>query len=237
MNQMTKKRNCIYILSLHPIFHTEESPVFDKLSQQDSIILHSALIANFLDIFTLNDLSAKIIFCLDEKDRSYYPKNFFPAEIKILFINSNEDKSNLDKLQQSYFSTFENNLLIRADTIGISLKHFNKIFDMLSIEDDVLVIGKSERNRVAFIGFNTAENKLLEKMFSVKFNYYKFLSEAGKSELFLNTLQGFQVVEDFGDFKNLYIELSKKESLSYCSKQMHERFTNLFIEYKDLLNE
>ncbi len=74
-------------------------------------------------------------------------------------------------------------------------------------------------------------------MFAAALDYDTFLLEAGKSDLFLNTLNGFQLIENFSDFKNLYIELSKKESLSYCSQQMHERFTNLFIEYKDLLDE
>jgi len=74
-------------------------------------------------------------------------------------------------------------------------------------------------------------------MVSAALEYDKFLLEAGKSDLFLNTLNGFQLIENFSEFKYLYIELSKKESLSYCSQQMHERFTNLFIEYKDLLNE
>ena len=38
----------------------------------------------------------------------------------------------------------------------------------------------------------------------------------------------------FIDFKNLYIELSKKESLSYFSRQMNERFNNLIIDYKEI---
>ena len=40
---------------------------------------------------------------------------------------------------------------------------------------------------------------------------------------------------DIQDFKTLYKELSKKESLIYCSQNMHEKFTHLFIEYKELL--
>ena len=73
------------------------------------------------------------------------------------------------------------------------------------------------------------------KLFEVEFDYEQFLLEAGKNELFINTLDGFQLIENFNDFNSLYLELSGKESASYCSQESHERFTNLFIEYRDLL--
>ncbi len=41
----------------------------------------------------------------------------------------------------------------------------------------------------------------------------------------------------FNDFKLLFKELAKKESSNYCGEVMHERFTDLFVAYKELLNE
>ena len=234
---MHKKKNCIYVLSLHPVFNGDAAPKFENLSLRDSVLLYSHLLANFIEVFANIDLSYELVFCLNEKDENYIPKNFFPDESIILFNNSENINSNLEQLEQNYFSIFENNILIRADVIGVSEKTIQKIFNLLAIEDDVLVIGKSINKKVALLGFNNPEINLLDEMFSATLDYDKFLLEAGKSDLFLNTLNGFQLIENFSDFKNLYIELSKKESLSYCSQQMHERFTNLFIEYKDLLNE
>jgi len=234
---MHKKKNCIYVLSLHPIFNGEEAPKFENLSFRDSFLLYNHLLANFIEIFANIDLSFDLVFCLNEKDESYIPRNFFPDDSLIFFNTSENIISNLQRLEQNYFSIFENNILIRADVIGVSKKTMQKIFNLLAIEDDVLVIGKSKNKKVALLGFNNLEINLLDEMFSVDLEYDKFLLETGKSDLFLNTLNGFQLIENFSDFKNLYIELSKKESLSYCSQQMHERFTNLFIEYKDLLNE
>ena len=234
---MHKKKNCIYVLSLHPVFNGEAAPKFDNLSLRDSILLYSHLLANFIEVLTDIDLSFELVFCLNEKDGNYIPKNFFPDD-SILFFNTSENiNSDLERLEQNYFSIFENNILIRADVIGVSEKTIQKIFNLLAIEDDVLVIGKSINKKVALLGFNNPEINLLDEMFSATLDYDKFLLEAGKSDMFLNTLNGFQLIENFSDFKNLYIELSKKESLSYCSQQMHERFTNLFIEYKDLLDE
>lgn len=234
---MYKKKNCIYVLSLHPVFNSDETTKFENLSLRDSILLYSHLLANFVEIFTNTDLSFELVFCLNEKDENYIPRNFFPDDSIIYFNKSENINSNLERLGQNYFSIFENNILIRADVIGVSEKTIQKIFNLLAIEDDVLVIGKSINKKVALLGFNNLEINLLDEMFSAALEYDKFLLEAGKSDLFLNTLNGFQLIENFSDFKNLYIELSKKESLSYCSQQMHERFTNLFIEYKDLLDE
>ncbi len=234
---MHKKKNCIYVLSLHPVFNGEAAPKFENLSLQDSILLYSHLLANFVEIFSNTDLSFELVFCLNEKDENFIPRNFLPDDSIIYFNKSENINSNLERLGQNYFSIFENNILIRADVIGVSEKTIQKIFNLLAIEDDVLVIGNSINKKVALLGFNNLEINLLDEMFSAALEYDKFLLEAGKSDLFLNTLNGFQLIENFSDFKNLYIELSKKESLSYCSQQMHERFTNLFIEYKDLLDE
>ncbi len=234
---MHKKKNCIYVLSLHPVFNGEAAPKFENLSPPDSILLYSHLLANFIEIFADSDLSFKLVFCLNEKDENYIPGIFFPDDSIIFFNTSKNINSNLERLGQNYFSIFDRNILIRADVIGVSEKTIQNIFNLLAIEDDVLVIGKSINNKVALLGFNNLEINLLDEMFSAALDYDTFLLEAGKSDLFLNTLNGFQLIENFSDFKNLYIELSKKESLSYCSQQMHERFTSLFIEYKDLLNE
>ncbi len=234
---MDKKKNCIYVLSLHPVFNGKAAPKFENLSLRDSTLLYSHLLANFIEIFADTDLSFELVFCLNEKDENYIPRNFFPDDSIIFFSASESANSNLKQLEQNYFSIFENNILIRANVIGLSEKTIQKIFNLLAIEDDVLVIGKSINKKVTLLGFNKLEINLLDEMFSRVLDYDKFLLEAGKSDLFLNTLNGFQLIENFSDFKNLYIELSKKESLSYCSQQMHERFTNLFIEYKDLLNE
>ena len=234
---MYKKKNCIYIFCLHPVFNGEAIAKFQNLSLQDSNLLYSHLLENFIEIFTNTDLDFELVFCFNEKDENYIPGDFFPDESIMFFNTSENNNSNLEQLARNYFSNFENNILIRADVIGISEITIQKIFNLLAIEDDVLVIGKSTNKKVVLLAFNNLEINLFDEMFSTTLEYDSFLIEAGKRDLFLNTINGFQLIENFSDFKNLYIELSKKESLAYCSELMHERFTNLFIEYKDLLNE
>ena len=52
----------------------------------------------------------------------------------------------------------------------------------------------------------------------------------------LHVLSEFFIVNNFEDFKALYNILSKKESLEFCSQEMHEKFTHLFIEWCLLLH-
>lgn len=232
-----KKKNCIYVICFYPIFNNKAVPVFEKLSLTDSALLYSHLLTNFFELFAKTDLKFDVVFCLDKRDENHIPGKFFPEGSKILINTSENYNSNLEHLAKNFFSSFENNLLIRSDVLGISEKYIRKIFNLLAIEDEVLVIGKSINKKVTFLGINNLELNLVDKIFSTTLDYDKFLIQAIKKELLLHTLIGFQLIENFDDFKRLYNELSKKESLDYCSEHMHERFTNLFIEYKDLLNE
>lgn len=232
---MHNNKNCIYIYSMYSIINPEALKVFENFSVQNSVLLYSTLIANYIEILFRDESDYDLIYCLNKQDENNLPANFLPVGSRVLF-SINDDSSNpFDKLAQNYFPKYENNLLLRADTIGLTLNNVNKIFNLLKIEDDVLVVGKSDNDRITFGGFNSVDIHLLEKMFSSVIRYDELLIEAGKRELFINTLPGGQVITEFNDFKDLYINLSKKESLSYCSQEMHERFTNLFIEYKDLL--
>jgi len=232
---MFKKQKCIYIYADNSIFNLETVIKFENLSTLDSAFLFSNLLANYFELTSQLTKEAEIIFCIDVKDNDFIPQNFFPANSKIFFATSGNIVYNMEVLDQNYFSLFENNIFFRSDAIGVSDQNINKIFDLLSIEDNSLVIGRSIKNKIPFIGFNSVDRELMIKLFEVQFDYEKFLLEAGKRELFINTVDGFQIIENFDDLKKLYTELSKKESETYCSQESHERFTNLFIEYRDLL--
>jgi hypothetical protein len=67
------------------------------------------------------------------------------------------------------------------------------------------------------------------------FSYDDLLPNVNKTHNFLFEIEDFLHIEDMNDFKELYDVLSKKESAAFCSNESHDRFTNLFIEYKDKL--
>jgi len=100
---MHKKKNCIYVLNLHPVFNSDAAPKFENLSLQDSILLYSHLLANFVEIFTTTDLSFELVFCLNEKDENYIPRDFFPDDSIIYFNKSENINSNLERLGRKFF--------------------------------------------------------------------------------------------------------------------------------------
>jgi hypothetical protein len=80
------------------------------------------------------------------------------------------------------------------------------------------------------------DNRLFESLLTFNQDYISVLNQLTTRDILIHTLDGYLSIDDFEDIKKLYIELSKKESLSYCSPTLHEKFNDLFIEYKDLLN-
>ena len=98
-----------------------------------------------------------------------------------------------------------------------------------------MIIGKSINGGVSFIGFNYLNQDLISAIHWDGLEFENLLHKVNKFDNFVYVWDNSLVVNSGKDFKLLYSELSKKESLEYCSQQMHEKFTHIFIEYKDFL--
>ena len=228
-------KNSICLFSEQPVFNVNSVANIGYLSREDTVYLNSLLMMINFENADGSDVDLNKAIYLSNDDIDFVPKQFISEEYNLITADGIKRKENLENLSSVFFDRYENNLLLRSDVIGLSSKMFNTIFNLLSGDDDILIIGKSLANRVAFLGFNSVNTKTLKALISNSNSYEDLLKEINKNDVFIHTLNGFKVINTFDDFKDLYYELSKKESLSYCSEQMHERFTNLFIEYKDYL--
>ncbi|GBD87843.1 hypothetical protein BMS3Abin03_01777 [bacterium BMS3Abin03] len=232
---MEKYNKLVCVFADHTIFNSNAVTKFEHLTGEHTVILYSLLLMNNLDNLKRSNLENEIAICLEKNDRDFLPKEFLDKNHNLIFVDKITDNESIDMLNGSYFENYSSNLLLRVETMGISAGTYDKIFNLLSVEDEVIVIGKTVQNRVTFIGFNSIKNNFLKSLLVKKYNYDKILKEIAKRDVFVHTLDDFELVTTFEEFKNLYYQLSKKDSLSYCSQEMHERFTNLFIEYKDQL--
>jgi hypothetical protein len=232
---MDKKTNAIYLLADYPFLNTKHAHLFGKLNLNDSIFLYSQLFTNNLRNLTGLHNKANIVCCLDRIDEEFILKNFIPEEVNLYFLNTKNISEQFVDLNTKFFQHHLNNVLIHFNTFGVSLNKFVKMFDLLSIEDESIVIGKTDKDKVGFIGSNNLNEEIYKEFFLSKLNYEKYLADVSNKDNFVNVLSGFLAINDMEDFKSLYDELSKKESLEYCSQEMHERFTHLFIEYRELL--
>jgi hypothetical protein len=209
-------------------------PVFGEFDKINSIHLNLTLVLNHKEI--INNVAPPVpnIFCFDENDRGFLPDDFSMNKTKNFYINRS-NKSFMKPIYEKFFSQYKYNLLISTNAISMTPGDIIKIFDMLAREDETVVIGVTNKNRNAFIGFNSLNPDMLYDVDLVNPDYEKLLNKLCRFDYFIQVIHGLISIDDVGDFKNLYIELSKKENYGYCSQSIHERFTHLFIEYKELL--
>ena len=231
-----KYNACIYLVSLFPLFNNDEVPLFESFDKEHSSLLYSSLMMNNIENIKQVNSVSKIVFCFDEKDKEHLPETFKSENKKVFSFNTTIVQNYFQKLSDKHFSSCNSNLIIFSRSMGITKELIEKSLDKLAIEDEAIVIGKTSENYISFIGFNNFNAELFNEIDWETIDYDSFLSKACKHENFIHVLSGnILMIKNLNDFKKLYSELSKKESLLYCNHEIHEQFTNLFIEYKDLL--
>jgi len=230
-----KNKNLICLFSAHPVFNIKYVPVFEKLNQKNSVYLNTLLLSNYLDLIHKIELKADFACFLDERDKEFVLKNYLPAKFKLYYYHPGEKESFISVLSANNPANYSRSVLIYTNSIGVSEITINKIFNLLSIEDASIIIGRTNKNKLAFMGVNRFDEELNSGFQAAHFNYDKFLAGISTKNYFLTVLDGFLALNDFDDFRELYFRLSKKNSLAYCGVEMHEKFNNIFIEYKDYL--
>lgn len=229
------KSNAVYIIPDQSVFNPELIKDFENFNKADSLLLHSTLNLNLFDNLIGRELNAEIYCLLDEQDKEFLPAELKNSSIKILFENLINKKILFDKLALNEFPLHKNNLIIFSDIMGINSTDAEKYFKLLSIEDESLLIGRSKDNCVVILGFNNYSDEVFNNLLKVNFNYDELLIKLSSLNYFIHTTQNILHINNLSDFKELYADLSQKKSIEYCSQQMHEKFTHLFVEYKELL--
>ncbi|MGE5458469.1 MAG: hypothetical protein ACM3RX_08955 [Methanococcaceae archaeon] len=225
----------IFVVPFSPVFNPEEAPPFENLTRQDASLLRSALYLNYADMLSPYSASYDITYFLDEKDVPFIPEMICHEEISKYFIESKKCWNFIAKLTAKKIHEATSILILFSDTIGITPATINQYFNMLNYDDHNILIGKTMENNVSLLGINYFDEAIFSDLNSCFMKYDDMLKAVNKSDGFIFTVEGFQSVESLSHFRELYKILSKKESIEFCSHEIHEKFTELFIEYKDLL--
>jgi mannose/fructose/N-acetylgalactosamine-specific phosphotransferase system component IIB len=208
-----------------------------NLSVEYSVYLNSLLISNWIEILNESNENKEMIILLSELDKDYISKNFIPKNIKSISYPVGGLKTSLDDLLKTKTVANSKTLIVFHNSIGLKKNEVERIFNLVQSEENTFVMAKSNRNKIILICTHNPDSIIVEALFSSNRNYQNYLNFISTEDIFIHTLEGYLSVDDFEDIKKLYIELSKKESLSYCSQEMHESFNDLFVEYKELLHE
>jgi len=225
----------VYILPSYFSHAKELSNNLDGFSEDDISFLFQTLYLNILE--NLNGKQDKIdIYCIwDENKKDSLPNELKGNNYNIVFSDVFKNKLILERLSSREFLLYKNNLIIISDAIDIKPSDYEQYFNLLHIEDESLVIAKNKESSIAVFGFNNYSEEIINNLLLSNFNYLDFLGRVKSCEHFLHVVNDVLLVRNIDNFKQLYQELSQKKSIEYCSQPMHERFTHLFVEYKDLL--
>lgn len=225
----------IIILPPSAVFDTQSLPPFDNFSAEDSALLYSTLYANHIDVIKRQNGTYEITCLFDRKD-----EQFIPAEIKdtveCRYFEVGEKWKLLASVSQQKTGTDNSNILVLlSNTIGITPASLQYLFNLLNNDDNNIITGSSLNGTVAFFGYNFFDPALFGSLGPGSISSDDFLRAANKANGFIFSLKGYHSVGDLEDFRKLYRMLSTKDSIDYCSQSIHEQFTQLFIEYKELL--
>lgn len=230
---MTEQSISLVVISDRIVFNSNLIESFETFSVDDTKLLFSTLLINLLDNLQLDISSTETIIYIDEKDSESLPNEIQNNlnNYKQFFYKDKPDISQvIEKTKPHKFS-----IIIYADVMGISKNYLNEVLKLLNTDENTIVIGTSINDSICLIGFNHKTDKLQLAIQNAKRNYSNLLALLKADEQFIYTINGLIRVVDIKSFKELYDNLSQKKSIEYCSQENHEKFTHLFVEYKELL--
>lgn len=229
------KQNAVYIIPPYSLFNRLKGVNFDQLKDADFTFLKTTLYLNLLENISVKKDRLDIFKIFNITDKNLLPDEFLDESQILFFSDVNDLKSLFYELSVKNFISHKNNLIIFSDVINIRPADIDKYFNLLNIDDNTLVLAKSSEGAIKVFGFNNYSDDLFKQLIDSLLLMDKFLSYNKSCAYYVNTLNDVLTVNNVSEFKKLYSELSLKKSNEYCSQQMHERFTHLFVEYKDLL--
>lgn len=230
-------KNCIIVYPFNPVFSSEKLAAFGPFSNGDTGELYSNLYLNHHEnIHNLLE-SVHTYYVVMEDDRQFVPDYLDSDRSTVYYVSRGERWDSLNGILTKRISIEAcNAAVIFANSMGISAESLRQTFYLLNNEDNNLVIGKTATNKITLLGMNYFNESIFSGLEFRMPDLDTFLKSLSPEDYYIFTLNGFYSVENIEDFKTLYKVLSRKESIQFCGMERHERFTNLFIEYKDLLS-
>lgn len=230
-------KDSIIILADSPILNPREIIPYPNLSTNYSVYLNTLLFSNWMDILSEKQNQFEVSAFLNKMDKEYLPKYILPGESNTIFY---EDELISDFFKDNLLahssSAESKTIVLYFNTIGLKMDELYRMFNLVQMDEPSIVVGKSDAQKINCICAKQPNTEVIELLISAKRNFEEYLKLLSDKDYFIHTIRNFLSIDDFEDIKKLYIELSKKESLSYCSQKMHESFNDLFIEYKEQLN-
>ncbi len=150
------------------------------------------------------------------------------------FLHSPETPDGLPRLIEKQLKTEEKFFITKSNSFGFFPALFAGLKNYLEIEEDVCVLYASKSERLCALGATRFEDSLLQFLDDrhTKQDFVYSMDSPDRYYIFQNNLF---VVDTVADFRELYRRLSHRENIHLCSKYFYDQFTEIFIEFKELL--
>ncbi|OQY79308.1 MAG: hypothetical protein B6D45_01030, partial [Ignavibacteriales bacterium UTCHB3] len=220
-----------------PIFNRYEVKDFGGLKQQDVSILLSGLLINQLQIVFSRGTGSRVILMLHQFDVGVEGADELQhfEGLEVIYYEKGEEANTVKELEEEFVNNGQILAIVNPFVMGLVASDYEFLSNLSDQEDEVIVLNRSENNHISLVVVNNyeANSELLATEITKPWDEYLKTATALNSRPII-TSSGM-VVSEPGDFRRLYDFLSGKGSISACSFQMHDRFTELFVEYKEIL--
>ncbi|MFA6598089.1 MAG: hypothetical protein WCS69_10230 [Ignavibacteriaceae bacterium] len=233
---MLNSTNVFFVLP-DPVYNQEQCQIYPNFTKADSSFLYVTLLENMYEIFSVLFPKVDLFVCLNEKD-----EEILSLKTSSPFLSDNLFYFNEDTFTNEFVSIFDkrkagvkNFIFVHPDFVGLTEADILQMLDLLLLEDDVLLLKKTLHKKIVLFATNKFQNEIPRLMHKKNFVCDSALKKLCALDYQFYKLKNVFSLAHANDFKELYKMLSRKENYACCSKKMHDRFTHLFIEYKELL--
>ncbi len=221
----------------YPVFNQFEVEEFAGFDKPRTSFLYRNLLLNQLEVVHHLEGEKKIKVILHQFDIGAEGleelQRFEDAEV--IFYEAGNEAQILEELGEESLQNQDLLLVVNPAVMGLTKDDYLDIVNFSDQEDEIVFITRSSNGWVSSVSFNYHEAAQKTVISGIGDYWVKVLRSITQLEARpLLTTSGL-VIKNRKDFRSLYDFLSSKESIPACSFEMHDRFTELFVEYKELL--
>jgi hypothetical protein len=220
-----------------PVFNQFEVTSFEGFDKGNSSALWKNLLINQIEVISSLNSEYSVVALFHQFDIGAEGLDELQRfeNIEVLFFEEGHHSEVLREIIEETRGNQKSLLVVNPLMMGLKKSDYSELIKLLTLEEEISATVRSTNGYISTIGFNYFESGQIGIISNLHEHYNKLLPLILNldSKPLLST--GGLIVKNAHDFKELYNFLSRKESSEACSYKMHDRFTELFVEYRDHL--
>lgn len=220
-----------------PVFNQFEVDEFPGLDTAGSSALYRSLLINQMEVVQAWGKCGRSIVMLHQFDVGAGGLDELQRfnEPGIVFYENENREEITGEIAEEVLSGQGILIVVNPLVMGLTSNDYNFLAEVVDQEDEVTHVARATNGWVSSMAFNYFESEQKKTISAIPESWTGFLKALTILESRPLVSTSGLVVRSRKDFRGLYDFLSSKESIPACNFEMHDRFTELFVEYKELL--